>query len=124
MTTTTQSRASWKTAATFRRLVELTLRAEGLPVEARPAHRRTVADVLTGEESHIRGLSRWVLQTNSQVTRDLSGELDKARLAAEHDGKDLAAVVWHRPGRDVGQAYVTIEFADFVKLVREQETER
>lgn len=116
--------ATWKTAATFRRLIELMLKSEGLPVEARPAHRRTLADAMTGEQSHIRGLSRWAVVTNTQTQRDLSGQLDLARRYAEDDGKDFAAAIFHRPGRDTIESYVLVTFSDWVQLVKELEAQR
>ncbi len=108
----------------FRELVALILSEGGLATSPRPhdGFRRLSDRVAQGEtqpKGDVLGLSRWVIKTRTETTRDLSGGLDEAsREAAAHD-VPFYACVWRRPPRSGSQSYVVMDLDTFAKVVRE-----
>ncbi|TFC83718.1 hypothetical protein E3T23_01795 [Cryobacterium cheniae] len=107
----------------FRELVTLILRADGLSVIRKPEFKRLSEAVLHElEAGDIQGIPAWLINTRNEMKRDLSGALDEARLDAVRDGKAQSAVVWYRPGRTTGEAYVVMTLDTFSGvLLRELE---
>lgn len=110
----------------FRELVALILSEGGLGTSPRPneGFRRLSDRIADGDAQpagDVLGLSRWVIKTRTETTRDLSGGLDEAsREAARHD-VPLHACVWQRPQRSGSESYVVMDLATFAKVVRETE---
>ncbi|WP_146067593.1 hypothetical protein [Cryobacterium sp. M25] len=98
----------------FRELVTLILQADGLPVIRKPEFKR-LSEALRHEleSGDVQGIPGWLINTRNEMKRDLSGALDEAQLDAGRDNKLKSAVVWCRPGRGTGEAYVVMTLDTF-----------
>jgi hypothetical protein len=103
----------------FREAVGLFMRAEGVPVERKPEPPKRLSEYLANEREagDLQGLSRWMLNTRTDATRDWSGALDEARRDADHDGKEFAVVIWSRPQRPLEQSYAVMSLQDLAAVV-------
>jgi len=109
-------------AVKFRELVTLFLNNEGIPVEQRKnAFKLSERFAEDYPASHLTGLARWAVMTRNERTLDLSGALDAATAAARQDKKELAAVVAYRAARPVSEAYVSMTFDTFAKVLRSEQ---
>lgn len=116
---TAPTRATWKTNATFRRWMALTMKLAGLPgVDVRPPHR--TAPGAYESDSAITGIPNWAFAVSSAATRDLSGTLDRARDAAQADGSERYAAVFHRPGREPEESYVLLDFRTLTEILKSE----
>lgn len=114
---TAPTRGTWKTNATFRRWMALTLKLAGLPgVDVRPPHRTAPGAYET--DSAITGIPNWAFAVSTEVTRDLSGTLDRARDAAHADGSERYAAVFLRHGREPEESYVLIDFRTLTDILK------
>lgn len=111
----------------FRELVAFQFQIDGLAdVSMKPmVTRRAFGSALAAEESQeeagdIRNLpGSFLLNTRNELERALSVALDEAERERIADGKKRAAVAWHRPGREVADAYVVMTLATFSGLLVE-----
>lgn len=114
---TPPTRATWKTNATFRRWMALTLKLAGLPnVGVRPPHRTTPGEYET--DSAITGIPNWAFAVSTTTTRDLSGNLDRARDAARAAGCKRYAAIFHRPAREPEECYVVLDFQTLTEILK------
>ncbi|GMA27053.1 hypothetical protein [Arenivirga flava] len=122
-----------RAAFDFRELIVLLLRAEGvtapdggdITARALPKSRlgERFSDPEDEDRSDIQGLDIWHLTTNlsSNESRDMSGALDRAGIAAERDGKRYHANIWHRRGRPAAESYAVMPLRVLAELIRETE---
>lgn len=89
------------------------LRTRGLPV-GKPLlpPRGAFADDCT-----VRGIKGWTVLVRRQRTLDFSGALDLAHARAEAAGNEHAAVVLHRVGRDIEEAYALVSVSTLATLL-------
>lgn len=102
----------------FAQLVGLVMMASDVAASARPPF-TTLAAAIRDERQASDFVTRdWSLSAfNEASPRYWSAGLTKAEKAAQADGKDLWAGVWHRPTRDADAQFVVMELGIFMKLL-------
>jgi len=107
----------------FRELVILWLRASGIDSVTARREFRKISDTLSEPQQpagDLLGIDGWTVNVSTGVTRDLSGDLDRVQQAALREGQDGGAVVYTRPGRPVGDAYVLMTLDAFSSVLRDR----
>lgn len=103
----------------FRESVSLLLRAEGISNVVAPLHRSLASSFdPSNPSSDILGIDDFSILTRSEVTRDLSGGLNSATVAAKDDGNQFGVQIWERHSYAAGDAYVVTTLDTFAKLIR------
>lgn len=72
-------------------------------------------DRITHDRGEVHGLG-WTVNVARQKTLDLSGSLDRARDRAAQESSDLYALVAHRRGHPVSDAYVVMPLSVFARV--------
>lgn len=106
-------------AAKFRELIKLLLRSEGVHLSERHgAYRLSERLAETYPQSHLLGAPSWAIQTRSDRQIDLSGSVDRARAAADHDHKRFAVSIQFRASRPAEESYVVMTLSDFTEILK------
>jgi hypothetical protein len=111
----------------YRQLVALTMRVNGLAVTGKLRFRTAAAAADAVEKSdpgsHLWGLPLSII-CRSEAKPDFSGALDQADLVAKAVNKLGGAVVSKRAGRDVEESYCVVTLDTFIKILKQLEAPR
>jgi hypothetical protein len=111
----------------YRQLVALTMRVNGLAVTGKLRF-RTAAAAADAVENSDPGGHLWKLPLSvvcrSEAKPDFSGALDQANLVASAVGKIGGAVISSRAGRDVEESYCVVTLDTFIKILKQLEVPR
>jgi hypothetical protein len=109
---------------TFRRLVALALKVEGVEAVEPRARGRRLSDRLAdeGEPSDLLGLDNWAIHVRADLSPRWGAAIDNAERAAALDGRTHAAVVQYRRDADASRHFVLMSLAGFAALLKERES--
>lgn len=115
------SLASKARTLAFRDSVVLALNEHGVEEAKRPALAQDLSAVerQASDRGEISGLP-WLLHVHRQQTMDFSGTLDRVRERAHSRGFDLYAVIHHRKGHSVHDAYVVVPLSVFARVLSDR----
>lgn len=105
----------------MRELVSVFLRGEGFDAEATPVHTKISTALDAGLMPDVAGVPDVWLDVSARGAHRLSVDLDSARRTASIAGYPVTALIQHRGGRGVEEAFAILTLADFAKLATSAE---
>lgn len=102
----------------MRELVAFFLAGEGFDAKAKPVHTRISSALEYAMVPDVDGLPGVYLDVSARGSHRLSTDLDNARESATIAGYPVTALVQHRGGRGIDEAYAILTLADLAKLAR------